>query len=157
MISAKGYQPLVTQLYFNGDVHIKDDAYASSPKAKKRILEVQKTKTGIAKVSFDVAMPAILHVEPASLDKLTGVYTNVENKKKTFELFKYENTLWMKNEAFGDKFEYAGKNIFVEANNPQNRFWKLEFEINESGTIKITESYIDDYLKQNVFVYIKDK
>jgi protocatechuate 3,4-dioxygenase beta subunit len=37
MVTAEGYQPLITQLYFKGDEHIKDDVYASSPNAKRRI------------------------------------------------------------------------------------------------------------------------
>ena len=155
MITAEGYQPLVTQLYFNGDAHIKEDPYASSPNAKKRILDVQKIKTGVTKVSYDVAMSEILHVEAATIDKLTGVYTEVKEKKKTVELFKYDKTLWVKNEAFGNKFEYAGNNTFAEANNPPNFYWKLEFEFLASGSIQITESYIDTDLSKKVFVYVK--
>jgi protocatechuate 3,4-dioxygenase beta subunit len=35
MITAEGYQPLVTQLYFNGDSHIPEDPYSASSSAKK--------------------------------------------------------------------------------------------------------------------------
>ena len=34
MITAQGYQPLVTQLYFSGDPYISKDATSSSPTAK---------------------------------------------------------------------------------------------------------------------------
>ena len=157
MITAEGYQPFVTQLYFNGDAHIKTDAYASAAKAKKRILDVQKSKTGVTNVSYDVAMSEVLHIEAATLDKLTGSYTAVNDKKKTIELFSFNNTLWMKNEAFGNKFEYAGNNIFEEAANPANHYWKLHFTIAEGGVVRISESYIDDHLKKHSFVYQKNK
>ena len=157
MITAAGYQPLVTQLYFNGDAHIREDAYASSPKAKKRILDVQKSNTGVTNVLYDVAMSEILHLEAAALDKLVGSYISVTGKKKAIELFSFNNTLWMKNEAFGDKFEYAGNNIFEEAGNPSNRYWKLQFTIAEGGSVQIAESYIDDHLKKHAFVYQKNQ
>ena len=156
MITADGYQPLVTQLYFNGDAHIKEDPYASSPNAKKRILDVQKMHTGITKVSYDVGMSEILPVESATIDKLIGVYSEITGKK-TIELFKYDNTLWMKNEAFGNKFQYTGNNTFEEANNPQNWYWKLKFESLQSGSVQVTESYIDNDLSKKVFVYLKQR
>ena len=155
MITAAGYQPLVTQLYFSGDEHIKKDPYASSPQAKKRILAVQKMKTGITKVSYDVGMSDTLKVEPATIDKFIGVYKEVAENKKLVELFKHENTLWMKNEAFGNRFEYTGNNTFEEANNPQNFYWKLQFEFPAPGVTQITESYIDNDLSKKVFVYLK--
>ncbi len=156
MITAEGYQPLVTQLYFNGDAHIKKDPYASSPKAKQRILTVQK-KNGTTKVNYDVSMSDVLHLEAATIDKLTGTYTQTAGKKKTVELFKYENRLWIKNEAFGDKFEYAGNNTFEEAGNPSGHFWKIQFEILPGGDIQFTESYIDSDLSKKALVYKKDK
>ena len=157
MITAQGYQPLVTQLYFNGDAHIKEDPYASSPNAKKRILDVKKMKTGITKVSYDVGMSETLQLEAATIDKLAGLYTGITDKKKTVELFKYDKTLWIKNEAFGNKFEYAGNNTFEEANNPGNLYWRLQFEFLASDSIQITESYIDIDLSKKVFVYLKEK
>ena len=156
MITAEGYQPLVTQLYFNGDVHIKKDPYASTPKAKKRILTVQKNN-GTTKVNYDVSMSDVLHLEAATLDKLTGSYTRTTGKKKTVELFNYENRLWIKNEAFGDKFEYAGNNTFEEVGNPAGYFWKLQFEILPGGDMQFTESYIDIDLSKKSFLYKKDK
>jgi protocatechuate 3,4-dioxygenase beta subunit len=157
LITAEGYQPLVTQLYFNGDSHIKEDPYASSPNAKKRILEVQKMKTGVTKVSYDVGMSKTLHLEAATIDRFIGIYKGITDKKKTFELFKYDNSLWMKNEAFGSMFEYIGNNTFAEPNNPENWYWKLQFEFLASGLIQITESYIDTDLSKKVFLYLKEK
>jgi catechol 1,2-dioxygenase len=157
MITAEGYQPLVTQLYFNGDPHIKEDPYASAPSAMKRALDVQKLKTGITKVTYNVGMSELLHLEAATLDRLVGYYTGVSDKKNTVELFKYNKSLWMKNEAFGNKFEYTGNNTFEEADNPKDWYWKLEFEFLPSGSIQITERFVDSDKVQKNIVYIKDK
>jgi P pilus assembly chaperone PapD len=155
MITAEGYMPLVTQLYFNGDSHISKDPYASSPKSKRRILDVQQTSSGTKKVVYDVSMTEVLKLEAASIDKLTGVYTDIAKKEKSIELFKHDNTLWMKNEAFGNKFEYAGNNRFEEVDNPEPYYWKLQFELQASGAIQLTESFIDDDLVKHNTVYQK--
>ncbi len=48
---------------------------------------------------FDVSISDTLAVEPAALDKLTGVYIDEKDKSnKTF--FKKNNALWLKNEVF---------------------------------------------------------
>ena len=156
VITADGYQPLVTQLYFKGDTHIKDDIYASSPKAAKRILDVEKLNDGSIKIRYDVGMSKTLHLEAASLDKLAGKYTALSGRKKTMELLVFENRLWKKNEAFGDKFEYIGNNIFEEADNPAGFYWKLAFKILPSGVIQVTESLIDVDLSKKEFTYVKD-
>lgn len=155
VITAEGYQPLVTQLYFNGDKHIKNDAWASLPNAKRRILDVIKVNGGVTQVRYDVGMSKILHLEAASIDKLTGKYIEIKEEKKTAEIFNYQNRVWKKNEAFGDKFEYVGNNTFEEANNPPNLYWKLEFKMLPSGAIELTESLIDVDLSKKVFVYQK--
>ena len=157
MITAEGYQPLVTQLYFKGDTHIKDDIFASSPNAKKRILDVEKVTGGATKVRYDVGMSETLHLEAASLDKLVGKYTQTADKNKTVELFNYQNRLWKKNEAFGDKFEYLGNNMFEEVNTPANYFWRLEFKILSNGGVELTESFIDVDASKKVVGYTKDK
>ena len=156
VITAAGYQSLITQLYFNGDKHIKDDAWASSPNAKKRILNVEKDSNGITVVKYDVGMSKVLHLEAASIDKLVGKYVERNDKKKITELFNFENRLWKKNEAFGDKFEYTGNNIFEEANNPTGLYWNLEFKILPSGSIELTERFTDVVLSKKEFVYLKD-
>ncbi|MDB5278005.1 MAG: catechol 1,2-dioxygenase [Ferruginibacter sp.] len=157
MITAEGYQPLVTQLYFTGDTHIKKDRYASSPKATARILNVQKLNNGTKKVVYNVSMAEVLHLEAASVEKLTGVYTDISNKNKPVELFSKDNVLWMKNEAFGNKFEYTGNNTFEEADNPTGMYWKLHFELMESGAVKLTENYVDDDLVKHTDTYLKEK
>lgn len=157
MITAEGYQPLVTQLYFTGDTHIKKDRYASSQKAKARILNVQKLSNGTKKVVYNVSMAEVLHLEAATVDKLTGVYTDISKKNKPVELFSKDNVLWMKNEAFGNKFEYTGNNTFEEADNPPGMYWRLHFEPMEAGTVQLTESYVDDDLVKHTAIYLKEK
>jgi hypothetical protein len=63
--------------------------------------------------------------------------------------------LWIRNEAFGNKFEYAGNNTFEEADNPEPYYWKLQFEIQGTGAIQLTENYIDDDLVKHTSVYQK--
>ena len=46
MVSAEGYQSLITQLYFTGDPHLSKDPSASSSAAKRRILEINNGTNG---------------------------------------------------------------------------------------------------------------
>jgi len=141
----------------NGDKHIKDDVNASSPSARRRILDIEKMNDGIAKVKYDAGMSKVLHLEAGSIDRLIGKYTGISDKEKIAELFNFEKRLWKKNEALGDKFEYKGNNTFEEANNPPNFYCKLEFKILPSGSTELTESFIDIDLSKKVFVYLRDK
>ena len=79
MISAVGYQPLVTQLYFVGDDYLDKDESSSSPSAKKRILSVEQLNNNSKKVVFNVNMSENLGPESAAIDKLVGVYTDDKN------------------------------------------------------------------------------
>jgi catechol 1,2-dioxygenase len=157
MITAEGYQPLVTQLYFTGDVNIKKDVYASSPKAKRRILNVQKLNNGAKKVVYDVSMVENLTVETATIDKLTGIYTDKADKTKSVEFFKSDNALWRKNEVFGAKFEYTGNNTFEYPGMPPGMYRKLYFEILVSGNIQLTEDYMNSNATKHTDVYLKEK
>ena len=102
-------------------------------------------------------MSEVLHLEAASIDKLVGKYIQTNNQNKIIELFNFENRIWKKNEAFGDKFEYMGNNTFEEANNPVNFYWRLEFKILANNNIELTESFIDVDLSKKVFTYLKNK
>ena len=135
LISADGYQPLVTQLYFNGDAHIKDDAYANDQAAKRRILDVTDSKNG-KRVMYEVSMAKIMQAESASLEKLLGKYTNEKDKTKTLEFFKYNASLWIKNEVFGNEYKYIGHNTFEYPGLPKGMSRTLTFEILGSGAIK---------------------
>lgn len=159
MITAEGYQPLVTQLYFSGDSHITKDASASSPNAKRRILGVQSLNDGTKKVSFDVSMSDRLAAEPAAIDKLTGLYTDVSDKTKKTGFFKKNNVLWLKNTVFGVNLEYIGNNTFQYPSTPPGKHWMFRFEILSSGTVKLTQNdnYLNDSGQELISVAMKEK
>lgn len=140
MITAEGYQPLVTQLYFNGDKYIEKDAYANSVFAKRRILDVScsgKSK----KVYYDVSMAKVTPADPSAIDKLTGIYVNKTDKGKNKEFFKRNNSLWLKNEVFGEEYRYIGNNTFEYSGMPKGMFETYTFEISGSGAVKCTLKY----------------
>jgi len=154
MITAEGYQPLVTQLYFVGDVNIKKDPYANAEKAKKRILEIQKMSNGAKKVVYDVSMSQILPGEPVTFHRLTGTYT-AKDGKNNVELFKKDGCLWIKNEAFGNRFVYAGNNTFEEAGNPPGFSSSLHFELLPGGDVQLTHSNAEENSAAQTLVLLK--
>ncbi|HKB85819.1 MAG TPA: hypothetical protein VKD08_06600 [Ignavibacteriaceae bacterium] len=149
MITAAGYQALVTQLYFSGDSYIKSDPYASSPKAKRRILDSEDLDDGTKRVLYNVSLSEVLPVEEPSIDKLTGIYTEVGNQFNEIEIFKNDNTIWMKNEAFGNRFDYTGSNTFEYPGMPDGMFWELKFELLENDIVKLVEK---SEVKTSVFL-----
>ena len=140
MITAEGYQSLVTQLYFSGDKHIEKDTWASTARAKKRVLDVQNLKDGSKKVAFDVNMADKLSVEPASIGKLTGIYLDEKDQGKKFEFFKKDNSLWVKNQVYGLDLEYVANNKFQPRDMTESEIG-YSFEILASGTVKLTYAY----------------
>lgn len=157
MITAEGYQPFVTQLYFAGDANISKDSSASAPAARRRILKIQTSKDGSKKVLFDVGLSGKLAAEPAVIDKLTGIYTNEKDKTKTIELFKQDNLLWMKNQLFGENLSYSGNNTFELAGMPEGQFEKLHFKILTSGNIQLHYEYANEDLVKHTAVLLKEK
>ena len=157
MITADGYPPLVTQLYFSGDDKIKKDPWASSPVAKKRILEVQNLGNGTKKVVFNASLSGKISAEPASIDQLAGKYIHESDRNKTTEIFKNKEKLWLKNEVFGEEFEYAGNNTFRYPDPSNVMQWILQFEIMKGGNIKLTESIQEGTGEKKVWVSLKEK
>jgi hypothetical protein len=145
MITAEGYQPLVTQLYFSGDTYITTDLSSSSPAAQRRILEVQTLTDKTKKVLFNVSLSDTLAVEPAAIDRLTGIYIDDQNKETEF--FKKNNVLWRKNDVFVVNLEYTGSNTFQYPGLPTGIHRTYYFEIMISGSIKLTQT--DNYLTEN--------
>ena len=148
MVTAEGYQSLVTQLYFKGDENVAGDPWAA--RSTERVLEVEKLADGSNKVIYNVGMAATLAVESASLKKLAGLYQHEEDPEKTIELFDYENDLWIKNEAFGNKFSYRGNNVFESPNSPEGLEVYMKFEIISPESIKF--SIGREGAKQNTFI-----
>ncbi len=159
MISAPGYQSLVTQLYFTGDSHIANDLYASAPTSKRRILEVKSTGKGRKMVVFDVSMAEKLLVEPPAIDKLTGTYTDQKDEKRKIVFFKRDGLLWRKSGTviYGLAYEYIGNNQFSQAGLPSNLTRTYAFEILEGGGVKMTETRVDAKGNKTVALALKDK
>ncbi|MEN2282943.1 catechol 1,2-dioxygenase [Algoriphagus sp. SE2] len=112
MVTAPGYQTLVTQLYFSGDENIKNDPWASNDAAKNRVLQVTPDGNNGSIVSFNVGLSKKLGMEKASLEKLVGIYKPEGGEDGKIELFQKEGKLWIKNEVFGTAFDYLGDNTF---------------------------------------------
>jgi len=55
-VTAVNHQELITQLYFEGDQYIEDDFGASDPKAKLRIIPVNKDENGALHGIFDIIL-----------------------------------------------------------------------------------------------------
>lgn len=142
MITAEGYQPFVTQLYFAGDEHIIRDPFASSPTAQKRILQVRTAADGTRKVTYDISMAPKLAADTAVLDRLTGVYRDEQDPSRSMEFFKQDNLLWMKNEVFGQSFEYRGANTFQYPSFPEHMSLTLRFDVLPQGGVKVTRTLV---------------
>jgi catechol 1,2-dioxygenase len=133
MFSAPQYQSLITQIYFEGDPHIKNDPSASNPQAKKRILKIDENNK-IPRIIFDCNMNERLKVTDASLKKLAGRYRN-KNTREEREFFGRNGDLWVKNEVFGKVFEYKGGNDFEYGGLPDDMYERLQFEIKPDGKV----------------------
>jgi protocatechuate 3,4-dioxygenase beta subunit len=136
LISAAGYQTLITQLYFNGDKHIEKDPPASSPAAKRRILDVKDDDSGGKTVWFNVTMMEKLPADAAVIDRLVGAYARTDNKKNE-ELYKKDGMLWLKDAESingGYPLEYSGNNTFED----YGRESKYLFTIQNDGSVKLS-------------------
>lgn len=156
MITAEGYQPFVTQLYFSGDKHIEKDPYASSPKAQKRILKVGTAANGTKKVAYDVSLGTRLAAEPAVIDRLAGVYRDEKDPNRRWEFFKKDDRLWLKNEVFGQSYEYIGENTFQYPGLARPMSQVLRFEPLAGGGIKVTRTIVDQEGKTRTNVALKE-
>lgn len=156
MITAEGYQPLVTQLYFKGDPWIEKDSSSSSPTAAKRILQVQNLKNGAKKVEYNVSMAKKLAIESSAADRLVGHYVQEKDSSKSMDIFKKDHQLWMKSEPFGLNFEYGGNNTFFLPGMPPETL-SFVFEIMASGVVKLTETFVNDKGEKEITLYYRSK
>lgn len=134
MISAPGYQSLVTQIYFTGDPYLEKDASSASEEAKKRILEVSK-EDDILKVVFDCNMNDRLKVSYSSISQIIGVYKN-DKTTEIQELFERDGLLWIKNEVFGESFDYVGENKFEYPGMTEGAYRTIQFDLKQKDTTK---------------------
>jgi len=143
MISADGYQSLVNQLYFTGDVNIPHNESSSSRKAKKRKLKIENLKNGTKKVVFNISRSENILAEPTAIDKFVGTYTDEKDSKNKNEFFKKNNTLGMKNELFGENFDYIGNNTFRQPGGDSKWELTFHFELLLSGSAQLTISSVN--------------
>jgi protocatechuate 3,4-dioxygenase beta subunit len=155
MITAEGYQSLVTQLYFTGDEYIDDDMSASAPTAKQRILEVQDKGDGSKKVTYHVTMAKKLLAEASVLKNLAGVYINEDDNDKKTELFVKDNVLWMKGNPYGNILDYVGNNTFRLPGLPNNMSLEILFEPLQSGSVKMTGTFTNAQGEKDIRVAMK--
>jgi catechol 1,2-dioxygenase len=143
MITAKGYQPFVTQLYFAGDEYLANDPSSSASGAKRRILSLQTLPDKTKKVDYDISMSPKLAAEPAVISKLAGVYKDEKNNAP-IEFIKKDKSLWMKNQVFGYDLEYIGSNSFQIPKAAGADSWIFKFELLGGDKIKVTYSNVID-------------
>ena len=157
MITAEGYQALITQLYFTGDKYIAKDTWASSPTAKKRVLDIKDGSGGVKAVSFDVTMLEKIPADASVIDRLTGSYVRTMGSTKPVEFFKRDALLWIKNDESingGYPLQYIGDNTFeAYGENPA----KYTFNIQSDGAVKISFSRINKEKKKMSWDAVKAK
>lgn len=139
LVSAPGYQSLVTQLYFTGDPHLADDPSSASPAAKRRILNVTSTPEGRKLVSFDVTMAEKLEAHPTAIDRLTGSYVFENDKTRKLEFLNRDGQLWLKygDVVYGVNCEYMGNNTFALAGPTPDRTRTFAFELMKGDAVKL--------------------
>lgn len=153
MVSAPGYQSLVTQIYFTGDPYLEKDASAASEEAKKRILDVSQ-EDGMLKVVFDCNMNDRLKVSYDSLAQIIGKYKN-DKTAKMLELFEREGLLWMKNEVFGESFDYVGENKFEYPGMTEGAYNTIQFNLNQKDAITFILTTAQKARKKSVESFTK--
>jgi catechol 1,2-dioxygenase len=132
MITAKGYQQLITQLYFEGDKFLNHDSYASSSSAKKRILKVQMLADKSAKVVYDIGLSKKLVPETAAMRKLQGTYKH-ESEDMLMSFLIDNNVPAMSDHSGVHVLDYVGHNTFQDSKRDTN----FHFELLAGGTIKL--------------------
>jgi len=137
MISAPGYQSLITQLYFAGDKHLSKDSSSSSPAAKRRILAIKDTGKTEKLVVFNVTMMEKLPAEVAVIQRLSGTYTPADKKGRNEELYVKNDLLWTKNSESingGYPLQYNGNNTFEYYGRSSVSY---RFEPQTDGSVKL--------------------
>jgi len=138
LISAPGYQNLITQIYFVGDPYLESDDYSANAAAKNRILEIEE-KDGVKYVSFDCNLNNQLNASFEALDKIVGTYKE-EGKESKLTLFSHNGLLCRKNEVFGLYYDYIGNNEFVYSGMPSGQEDKMHFELKTQGNTTLTRT-----------------
>ena len=134
MISAKGYQSLITQIYFSGDPYLDQDIASSSFEGKIRTLDIIKDDS-IKKVIFDCNMNDHLKASYLAVGKIIGKYKNDTNGN-IVEYFENDGLLWKKNEVYGEYYKYIGDNVFEYGGMYDGLYQRLHFNL-QKDTVKL--------------------
>jgi catechol 1,2-dioxygenase len=135
LVSAPGYQTLITQLYFNGDKHIEKDPAAGAPSAKRRILDIKNDDDGGKQVLFNISMMEKLPADETVINRLIGKYKKADGK--TEELYKKDGMLWIKDESSingGYPLVYSGNNTFENYGSFESKF---KFTLQANGSVQL--------------------
>jgi hypothetical protein len=145
-ISSDDHQDLITQIYFKGDPHLKEDPSSSSPQAVNRILEIK--NSGKDKfVTFDVVMSKQFPLEAAAFKKLTGLYNMNDNTMCDF--VNDGDLLFVKNNGLMvAALEYKGNNTFEDGDGTKTKF------LFEGGETKVKVTFSDGRVQEGT-KYIK--
>jgi len=129
LVSSPDHQDLITQVYFSGDIHLKNDSSSNSPTAAKRILNI-KAVDGKKTVNFDIVMSKHIPLDTAVYSKICGLY---QMDRGMAEFYQQDDLLMMKrNGQISEGMAYAGENTFRGA---MDRL-KVKFEMGQDGSVK---------------------
>jgi hypothetical protein len=142
-----------------GDPWIEKDSSASSPTAKKHILEVKTQSDGSKKVEYNVNMTKKRLLEPAAMGLLVGNYTNEKDAKDKMEFFVKDHLLWIKGNKsngmpFGISLEFTGNNTFTIPGMTQEAV-SFVFDLLPYGVVKMTNTYTDEQGEKTGTVYVR--
>ncbi|MCP9770748.1 hypothetical protein EGI22_22825 [Lacihabitans sp. LS3-19] len=93
-------------------------------------------------------------VSPNGLDNLVGTYSN---DKSEIVLIKENGAVWLKNEVFGQPYEYVGKNTFQFPCMPEGLHDTLTFEILPNGKIEGRHEFLYENNQHGKATYWKIK
>ena len=157
MFSAGGYQSLITQLYFTGDKYIAKDASASSPSAKKRILNIADGKNGEKAVTFNVTMLDKIPADITVINRLAGTYINTANKEQQETFYRKDNLIWIKDAESingGYPLLYNGNNSFGQYGSTDTSYL---FMLQSNGSVKVIYTKIKKDNTKEIWEAVKAK
>lgn len=133
LVSAPGQQDLITQIYLEGDPHLKKDIGAKSPDAVKRILKISRNSKNEEAINFDIVMAKEFKPDNAAFEKLTGVYQM--NDGSIMEFYRREDFLFLKwNSQIWEGLSYKGNNNFSGG---ADKSTIANFELLSNGSVKV--------------------
>lgn len=131
-VSASGVQDLITQVYFKGDTHLKEDESASHSAAINRILDISENSKKEKVVKFDIYLKEEYMLEAAAYKKIIGLY-EMKDRSMT-EFYKDGDQLFAKlNGQIMEALDYKGNNTFQGGIG----YITAQFELLANGAAKV--------------------